>query len=149
MADNNQGRTKRWTLVHPPSEPTPISRTQARGLADWIAFPTARAPFDVPYGFFGLPPLGSLATAVDVVRRGEVYSFVIPNLDVPPETIVYAPLSGARYVPPMMVAHNVPGVADVVDGYVIKCEFPNGVTVGRQHLRPVPGACLTSELCQW
>jgi hypothetical protein len=98
--------------------------------------PYGPSPFDVPYGFIGLPPLGGLATAVDVVRHGDVYSFVIPNLDVPPQTIVYAPLSGAHYVPPVMVAHNVPGTADVVDGYVVKCEFPNGVTLGKQHLRP-------------
>ena len=98
--------------------------------------PYGPSPFDVPYGFFGLPPLGGLTTAVDVVRHGDVYSFVIPNLDVPPQVIVYAPLSGAHYVPPVMVAHNVSGLADVVGGYVVTYGFPNGVTLGKQHLRP-------------
>jgi hypothetical protein len=101
------------------------------------SIPYSSSPFDVPYGFFGLPPLGSLTTAVDVVRHGDVYTFVIPNLDVPPQTIVYAPLSGAHYVPPVMVAHNVSGTAEVVGGYVVKCDFPNGVILGKQHFRPV------------
>lgn len=100
------------------------------------SLPYGSSPFDVPYGFFGLPPLGSLTTAVDVVRHGNNYTFVIPNLDVPPQVIAYAPLSGATYVPPVMVAHNVSGIAEVVGGYVVKYEFPNGVTVGNQHLRP-------------
>ncbi len=107
---------------------------QTPGRLDSV--PYGSSPFDVPYGFFGLPPLGGLTTAVDVVRRGDVYSFVIPDLDVPPQVIVYAPLSGAQYVPPVMVAHNVSGVADVVGGYVVKYDFPHGVTIGKQHLRP-------------
>ncbi len=94
------------------------------------------SPFDVAYGFYGLPPLGSLTTAIDVVRHGDRYSFVIPNLNVPPQWVAYAPLSGARYVPPAMVAHNVSGTADVVGGYVVNYAFPNGVRLGGQHLRP-------------
>lgn len=107
---------------------------QRAGRLDSV--PYGSSPFDVPYGFFGLPPIASLTTAVNVVRQGNSYTFVIPNLDVPPQVIAYAPLSGATYVPPVMVAHNVSGIAEVVGGYVVKYEFPNGVTVGNQHLRP-------------
>jgi hypothetical protein len=35
-----------------------------------------------------------------------------------------------------MVAHNVSGIADVVGGYVVKFDFPNGVTLGSRRLRP-------------
>ena len=60
---------------------------------------------------------------------------MIPILVGPPQTIVYVLLSGAHHVPPVMVAHNVTGTAEVVGGYVVKCDFPNGVILGKQHFR--------------
>jgi hypothetical protein len=107
---------------------------QAVGRLD--ALPYGTSPFGVPYGFFGLPPLSGITTATDVTRSGDRYRFVIPNLAVAAQWIAYAPLSGARYVPPLTVAHNVGAIADVVDGYVVSYDFPDGVVLGRRHLRP-------------
>jgi hypothetical protein len=107
---------------------------QTAGRLDALLYGTP--PFDVPYGFFGLPPLSSITTATDVARHGDRYTFVIPDLDVPPQWIAYAPLSGARYVPPVSVARNVDAIADVVGGYIVNYDFPDGVVLGRRHLRP-------------
>ncbi len=100
-----------------------------------LTLPYKTAPFELPYGYFGLPPIAAIATATAVVQHGDTYRFVIPDLAIPPQFIAYAPLSGAQNVPPESFAHDVPAIADVVDGYVVTYSFPDGVMDGHQHLR--------------
>ncbi len=69
-----------------------------------------------PTDLFGRPPLSSISTAVDVIRTGNRYSFVVPELEVPPQWVAYAPLSGAHNTSPELVAHNVRATAVVARG---------------------------------
>jgi hypothetical protein len=77
-----------------------------------------------------LPPLGMLASATNVTRNGNVYSFEIPRL----ETglggwVAYAPLSRATIALPLAVALNTPTRVVIKDGYVVSLSFPHGIQI--------------------
>lgn len=75
-----------------------------------------------------LPPLGLLVAATSVTRNGDVYSFVVPRLNVGVSGwVAYAPLSHATVPLALTVAFNTRADVVIKSGYVVSLVFPNGI----------------------
>jgi len=83
-----------------------------------------------------LPPLGLLLAATSVTRNGDVYSFVVPRLNVGVSGwVAYAPLSHATVLLALTVAFNTRADVVIKNGYVVSLAFPYGI-------RPLRGEAL-------
>ena len=83
-----------------------------------------------------LPPLGLLFAATSVTRDGDVYSFVVPRLNVGVSGwVAYAPLSHTTAPLALTVALDTRADVMIKNGYVVSLTFPNGI-------RPLRGAAL-------
>jgi hypothetical protein len=83
-----------------------------------------------------LPPIGLLFAATSVTRNGDLYSFVVPRLNVGVSGwVAYAPLSDATLPLALTVALNTRADVIVKNGYVVSLVFPNGI-------RPLRGEAL-------
>ena len=103
-----------------------------------LAQPSSISP---SYGWVPIldtPPFDLLNTARNVTKHGDTYSFKVPSIPVPFGWVAYAPLSGAiNYPPPLPSARDTPAVAVVHNGYLASIAFPDGITNGVEHVRPV------------
>jgi hypothetical protein len=88
-----------------------------------------------------LPPLGLLFAATSVTRNGDVYSFVVPRLNVGMSGwVAYAPLSHATLPLALTVALKTRADVVIKNGYVVSLAFPHGI-------RPLRGGVL--RLAEW
>jgi hypothetical protein len=85
---------------------------------------------------FPLPPLGDVAKATDIVRRGDTYTFIVPRtmLDVGWEA--YA---GNRILMSQgPVALNTLTRVVIKQGFIVSMSYPRGIHSGRLTERPAP-----------
>lgn len=79
-----------------------------------------------------LPPLGLLFAATSVTRSGDVYSFVVPRLNVGlGGWVAYAPLSRATVPLALTMAFDTRADVVIKNGYVVSLAFPNGIRASR------------------
>lgn len=97
---------------------------------------TAFDSFNDPSGpVVSLPPLGLLLSATNVSRRGDIYSFDVPSLDLAAGWVAYAPLSGTSLPLPLVHVVNSQVRAVIKHGYVASISFPRGlITAGGKEM---------------
>jgi hypothetical protein len=86
--------------------------------------------------FFGVPPLGLVTRATNVVQDGDVYTFTVPMMDLPFGWVAYAPLSGKHESlaeETFNSAHDTTMTAVIRNGMIVALSFPHGVRGG--HIR--------------
>lgn len=83
---------------------------------------------------FFLPPLGDVSTAIDISRRGNVFSFVIPSVHISQGWVAYAPESGHAQGIAETAALRVPETVMIKNGFIVAISYPHGVRNNRADL---------------
>jgi len=115
------------SLVHLPNSSGYHGHIQFR-IGQTTPFETNGVPL------FGIPPLGLVTKATDVVQSGDIYTFKVPVADLPYGWVAYAPLSGNGEVAAGVSspkAYDTTMTAVVRNGVIVTLSFPEGVHGGR------------------
>jgi hypothetical protein len=91
-------------------------------------------PLNVDEIALGVPPLVTVATATNVIRRGSTYAFVVPMLTIPNGLDAISPQSRKARLSPPAVATDTPMTVVVKGGNVVSISFPMGIRGPRKRV---------------